>query len=94
MSARILQGIARHRNGMSGVPFHVVIFRDDDGASMVAVVMDGTTEQTPCPAVAVFNRVKIGSGDIAFGSNSFRGDVYTPWLCQQIAAWENSRVSR
>jgi hypothetical protein len=88
---RKVESIAHHRNGISGVPFHVVLFRDEDGSPMMAVVMDGTTAKTPCPAVAVFDRDKLAARDIAFASNSYRGDVFTPWLCHQINTWEAAR---
>lgn len=68
--------IASHRNGICGAPFHVVLFDDQgtEGSRKVAVLFD---EPYHC---AVFDVAKLAAGDIAFGSNSFRGDHYEPHL--------------
>jgi len=68
--------IASHRNGICGAPFHVVLFDDQgtEGSRKVAVLFD---EPYHC---AVFDVAKLAAGDIAFGSNSFRGDNYEPHL--------------
>ena len=60
---------ARHRNGVMGDPFNVVIFEDDDGSTKIAVDFGEVS-------IAVLQLYKIISGDIAFGSNSWRGDHY------------------
>lgn len=85
--------IARHRNGISGVPFYVVLFRDErigTGAvgDMIAVVMEGTTAQTPNPAVAVLNRTQVYRGKVEFGVGSYRGDQYASALCRAIEIWD------
>ena len=77
-----------HRNGISGAPFHVLIFHDPDEGQMIGIVFD--REQH----VAVFNLDKLVLGNIAFGENSWRGDVYEPFLRQAIAQDENSIVSQ
>jgi hypothetical protein len=65
-------GTAHHRNGICGAPFHVVIFRDSgpEGSRKVAIVFD---EPHHC---AVLDIAKLAIADIAFGSNSYRGDVF------------------
>ena len=69
---------AHHRNGISGAPFHVVLF--DDGESVkIAVVFDHAGH------VAVFDVAKLANRDIAFGSNSWRGDNFEPDLRRAIA---------
>ena len=73
-----VQVIARHRNGIGGAPFHVVLFDDDDQGPMLAIVFD---EQFHC---AVLHRDKLAAGDIAFASNSWRGDRYEPHLRDAI----------
>jgi hypothetical protein len=70
--------IERHRNGISGAPFDVVLFRDADEGRMLGVVFDAEYH------VAVFNLDKLAQGDIAFGSNSWRGDRYEPALRRLI----------
>jgi hypothetical protein len=76
--------IAYHRNGVGGAPFHVAIFDEDDGARpddqgrMVGIVFE-----TPNHC-AVLDISKLANGDIAFGSNSWRGDAYEPQLRKAI----------
>jgi hypothetical protein len=59
-----------HRNGVCGDPFNVALFRDgEDGTIKLAVDFGGM-------AFAVLQVDKLAAGDIAFGSNSWRGDRY------------------
>ena len=76
--------IAHHRNGICGAPFHVVLFEDvgAEASRKVAIVFE---EEHHC---AVLDVSKLAAGDIAFGSNSFRGDVYEPTLRK---AYRNTR---
>jgi hypothetical protein len=69
-------GIAHHRNGICGAPFDVVLFEDQgrETSRKVAVLF---TEPHHC---AVLDVAKLAAGDIAFGSNSWRGDEYEPTL--------------
>ena len=76
-----------HRNGISGAPFHVLIFNDPDAGRMVGIVFEREHH------VAVFNLDKLALGNIAFGENSWRGDVYEPFLRQAIAKNENFSVA-
>jgi hypothetical protein len=75
----LIENIQRHRNGFSGAPFHVLIFRDPDEGKMLGVVFDQKHH------VAVLNLDKLATGNIAFGVNSWRGDRYEPHLRQAIA---------
>lgn len=72
--------IARHRNGVGGAPFHAVLFEDDgpEGSRKVAIVF-GEPHHVAVPDVA-----RLAAGDIAFGSNSWRGDEYEPHLRRAI----------
>ncbi len=80
-----------HRNGVSGAGFHVITFQsrslwtdghEEPWEPMFAVVFEEEKH------VAVFNREKLGAGDIGFaGGNSWRGDVYELPLRREIAAW-------
>ncbi len=71
--------VARHRNGgEEGEPFHVVTFDLEDGRPMIAIVFDEPGH------VAVLDRVKAGLGEIAYGANSWRGEVYEEALRRAI----------
>ena len=74
-----LQQVAYHRNGISGAPFHAVLFVDPSQGPMLGVVFDQPHH------VAVFQLDKLSRGDITFGSNSWRGDHYEPQLRKMIA---------
>ena len=75
--------VASHRNGICGAPFHVVLFEYKVGTK-VGIVFE---EPYHC---AVLNVQKLGSGDIKFGSNSYRGDLYEPLLRQAIRKYEKA----
>ena len=72
--------IAHHRNGVCGAPFDVVLFKDRgaEGSRKVAILFD---EPYHC---AVLDVAKLAAGDIAFMSNSWRGDHYEPHLREAI----------
>jgi hypothetical protein len=73
--------IDRHRNGISGAPFDVVLFEDEgqNGSRKVAIVFEALH------LCAVLDVAKLARGDIAFRSNSWRGDCYEPTLRMHIA---------
>jgi hypothetical protein len=73
--------IDRHRNGMDGAPFDVVLFEDDDSSRKVAIVFDAPH------LCAVLDVAKLARDEIALGSNSWRGDRYEPHLRKLIAAF-------
>lgn len=72
--------VQSHRNGISGAPFHVLVFLDPNEGRMLGVVFEQLHH------VAVFRLDKLSEGDIAFGSNSWRGDRYEPFLGAAVAA--------
>jgi len=74
-----IEQIHHHRNGVSGAPFHVLIFHDPDEGRMLGIVFREDYH------VAVFNLDKLAVGNITFGSNSWRGDRYEPYLRDAIA---------
>lgn len=82
-----IENIQHHRNGISGAPFHVLIFRDPDEGRMLGIVFGERYH------VAVFNLDKLAVGNIAFGVNSWRGDQYEPHLRGAIADHERSSVA-
>lgn len=77
MKLRIID-IAFHRNGICGAPFNVFLFEDEGDGRKVGIVFE---QKGHCAVLAVD---KLASGDIAFGSNSWRGDHYESDLREQI----------
>lgn len=67
---------AHHRNGICGAPFTAVLFEDTgpEGSRKIGILFD---EPYHC---AVLDVAKLAAGDIAFGSNSFRGDHFESQL--------------
>ena len=85
MKIRIEQ-IESHRNGISGAPFHALIFQDEDQGRMLGIVFEEKYH------VAVFNLELLAQGNIAFGINSWRGDQYEPYLRTAISASQTREV--
>ena len=80
--------IDRHRNGVAGALFNVVLFKDRGagGSRKVGIVFD---QDGHC---AVLDIVKLAAGDIAFGSNSWRGDDYESALRDAIDVCEQAEM--
>ena len=87
MKLRIID-IAHHRNGVAGTPFDVVLFteRGRPTRTMIGILFD---DPGSC---AVLDVAKLAAGDIAFGSNSWRGDHYEPELRTAVIA--HHRIKR
>lgn len=83
-----IEHIAYHRNGISGAPFHVLLFRDFDQRRMLGILFAEETH------VAVLQLDKLAAGDIAFGSNSWRGDCYEPGLRTAIRNMNFKEISQ
>ena len=79
-----IDNIQYHRNGVSGAPFHVLLFRDPDEGRMLGIVFQQEYH------VAVFNLDKLALGNIAFGVNSWRGDRYEPHLRKAVVEHERT----
>lgn len=88
-----VQEIAHHRNGICGIPFHVVTFRDEDeDRDMLGVVFNLSTDDDGRraagefynPPTAVFDRALLREDVIEFGVNSWRGDRYDDALREAI----------
>jgi hypothetical protein len=75
---------ARHRNGVGGAPFDVVLFREKgrDVSRKLGILFD---DPSYC---AVLDVVLLAAGEITFGINSWRGDEYEPHLRQAITKHE------
>lgn len=69
-----------HRNGICGAPFHVVLFHEA-ASRKVGIVFD---REAHC---AVLDVDLLHRGDIAFASNSWRGDRFEPALRKSIAEY-------
>ena len=69
-----------HRNGISGCPFTVHLIREGDDTKVV-IMFDGHED-----CVAVLSVDQLAKGDIFFGSNSWRGDVYASEIKALITA--------
>lgn len=68
-----------HRNGVSGVGFHVALVDDPNDGDVKLVVMFPTEGHT-----AVLSLDKLVAEDIKFGSNSYRGDLYEEALHKEL----------
>jgi len=81
MKIKRIHSIARHRNGVGGAPFDVVLFSETGRkrGRKLAVLFE------PEGFCAVLDVDQLAAGDIAFGSNSWRGDDYEPPLRQMLA---------
>jgi hypothetical protein len=83
MKLRIIE-IAHHRNGVGGAPLDIVLFHDGDSRK-VAILFE---EECHCAVLDVF---RLAAGDIAFGSNSYRGDTYEPSLRNAVTAFHQAK---
>jgi hypothetical protein len=81
MKLRII-ALAHHRNGVGGAPFDVALFKErgPEGSLKVGILFE-----QPCHC-AILDVAKLAAGDIAFGSNSWRGDEYEAPLRQAVNA--------
>src|SRR5271154_1343413 len=80
MKLQQIIAIDHHRNGICGSPFDIVLFQDPEAPRRrkVAILFE------PQYCCAVLDVDKLATGDIAFASNSWRGDVYEPLLREAI----------
>src|SRR5271157_3261655 len=74
--------IAYHRNGICGAPFATVLFEDSgpEGSRKIAILFEA---EYHC---AVLDVAKLATGNIAFASNSWRGDLYEADLRAETTA--------
>jgi hypothetical protein len=68
-----------HRNGVGGMGFKVALVDDPDEGDTKLVIMFEREYYT-----AVLSLDKLKDGDIAFGSNSYRGDRFDDVLRKQL----------
>lgn len=82
MSLKVKQ-IAYHRNGITGLGFHAVLFSpaETPGQDFLATVFEEAN------AVAVVRLDIINVVGVEFGKNSYRCEAYEADLRAAIAAW-------
>ena len=80
-----IKDAAFHRNGVGGLGFYAIYFHDQDQGDMFAALFD---EPGAC---AVVNVKQLAAGDVAFGSNSWRGDHYEAGLRPLIEKWSQDQ---
>ncbi len=86
-----LSRIHYHRNGMAGLPFHVVPFKADDGYGdqpMVAIVFQKEG------AIAILNTAETAYGNFSFHegpeNNKWRGDRFEAEIRRAIVLAETA----
>lgn len=86
-----VQEVAYHRNGIAGEGFHAVRFRwetDRGIENFVGTVFDGSGR------CAVLSLDRIAESGVAFGDNSWRGDVVEPELRRAIKNYARRVAAR
>jgi len=78
----IVKHLAHHRNGVMGTGFYSVLFSVKD-SSMRGVTLHASVFPER-GHVAIHDVALLASGEVAFGTNSWRGDVYEPELREAI----------
>lgn len=76
-----IRQIEYHRNGVSGLPFHAVLFQDKGDEFLASVFAEEG-------AVSIVCLDLIPNDGVTFGRNSWRGDVYEARLRAAIAEKE------
>lgn len=103
-----IQQVAGHRNGVSGMPFHIIKFRDvspdEPKRNMVGILFNydeieeaRKKKDWTNPYCAVFDLDLLSEGNITFGENSFRGDHYADALFDAVTQFnkkERRRLSK
>ena len=79
-----IEKIAHHRNGISGEPFYVVLFKNGKDTMLATVFEDKGY-------VSVFDLTLLCNHVIEFAENSWRGDDFEPALREAIEKWEANR---
>ncbi len=84
-----IQDVSFHRNGIGGMGFYVVLFRDnEEKEDMIAALFDETGY---CAVFAIDELVK---KNIKFAhGNSWRGDVYAGELRPLVNKWVRKGMS-
>lgn len=73
--------VSYHRNGIGGIGFYAILFDNPKQGRMFAALFD---EDGYC---AVSKISMLADNDIAFGSNSWRGDCFEAELRPLVKKW-------
>lgn len=88
-----LKALAYHRNGICGEGFHVALFTtriDGKNRNMVAITFGVEDDRSAC-RTAVLDVDMLSAGNVRFGENSWRGDHWHDWMCDQVKAANDPR---
>ena len=88
----ILHAIDYHRNGISGLGFHVMIVEDEGREILVVRFPEEADKETGSIVCAVFDLKKLDERDIAFFSNSFRGDRFSKFADECIRKLDAEKI--
>lgn len=83
---RTVKEVSSHRNGVTGKSFYVVSFKETGNGDMIGVIFSEPGN------VAVFQQELLAKGTIAFGDNSWRGDVYEEFLRDALDKHYNGKI--
>ena len=87
-----------HRNGISGLGFHVAIVKDTDGDGtremLVIRFPKEADEQTGNVVCAAFDLAKLAEKELRFFHNSWRGDYYSDVMDEAIQAESDARDAK
>lgn len=81
-----------HRNGVGGTGFNVVLFIDRETKEKFIGIVS-SQDDNPWNAF-VLSVDRLAKGDIAFGSNSWRGDSYVRELKKAIKDYDDETDAR
>lgn len=87
---KIVKEFHYHRNGVSGLPFHVGIVQEGEQEMLVIRFEKSADEATGNVVCAAFDLARLDEREIRFSYNSWRGDHYSDIMDQAIAAKEKA----
>lgn len=79
-----------HRNGITGMPFYAVLFKDEDRTTKVAVSFEWDGRAFESAPIAVLDVADLASGKV---DSKYRGDFYEKFVRQAIATATNGERS-
>ncbi len=88
-----IKKIAWHRNGVSGLDFHVAIV-ESEGHRMVVVRFPGIDDAVGSVVCAALDIDRLNDNCIEFTQNSWRGDRFAPIIDSAIASESDPRPTR
>ena len=79
----ILMEVAHHRNGITGIPFRVALFKDRD-VGMETTLVGIMFDDRPVGRCAVLDVHQLAQDEIMMGQNSWRGSMYEEALRELV----------